>query len=81
VLHPEVLDLKQFPEDVFWTDDIWFYFQARRKGTLIRKVSNEQPLVYVDGSQEVGLWNNGNQVRNDIVFAKLIEIYGNPILI
>jgi hypothetical protein len=80
VLHPEVFDLKQFPEDVFWTDDIWFYFQARRKGTLIRKVSNGQPLVYVDGTQEVGLWNNGNQVRNDIVFAKLIEIYGNPIL-
>jgi hypothetical protein len=79
VLHPEVFDLKQFPEEVFWNDDIWFYFQARRKGTLIRKVSNGQPLVYVDGSQEVGLWQNGNQVRNDIIFTKLMEIYGNPV--
>jgi hypothetical protein len=79
VLHPEVFDLKQFSEDFRWTDDIWFYFQARRKGTLIRQVPNGQPLVYVDGSQDVGLWQNGNQVRNDIVFRKLIQVYGNPI--
>jgi hypothetical protein len=80
VLHKDVFDLKKFDEDIFWNDDIWFFFQARRKGTLIRHVPKGQSLIYVEGSQEVGLWLNGNQARNDIIFKKLFEIYGNPVL-
>jgi hypothetical protein len=80
VLHRDVFDLKNFSNDTLWTDDIWFYFQARRKGTLIRHVPKGQSLIYVAGSQEVGLWMNGNQVRNDLVFSALCEVYGNPVL-
>jgi hypothetical protein len=80
VLHKDVFDLKQFDEDIFWNDDIWFFFQARRKRTLVRHVPKGQSLIYVEGSQEVGLWLNGNQVRNDLIFRKLLEIYGNPVL-
>lgn len=80
VLHKDVFNLMHFPVDFRWCDDIWFFFQARRKGTLIRQAPEGQPLIYVDGSQEVGLWLNGNQVRNDLVFKGLCEIYGNPVL-
>ena len=80
VLHKDVFNLMRFPKDVFWNDDIWFFFQARRKGTLVRHVPNGQPLIYVEGSQDIGLWLNGNQVRNDTIFTKLCEIYGNPVL-
>jgi hypothetical protein len=80
VLHRDVFNLKNFSRDTFWTDDIWFYFQARRKGTLIRRVPHGQALTYVDGTQEVGLWQNGNQIRNDLVFSELIKVFGNPVL-
>jgi hypothetical protein len=79
VLHQDVFSLMRFPADFLWTDDIWFYFQARRMGTLVRQVPKGQPLNYISGSQEVGLWLNGNQVRNDLVFKALYEIYGNPV--
>jgi hypothetical protein len=81
VLHNDVFDLMTFPKEFLWNDDIWFYFQARRKGTLVRAVPNGQPLIYVEGSQDVGLWLNGNQIKNDVMFTKLWEIYGNPLLI
>lgn len=80
VLHHDVFNLKNFFDVTRWTDDIWFYFQARRKGTLIRHVPKGQSLNYVAGSQEVGLWMNGNQVRNDVAFLALCEVYGNPVL-
>ena len=80
VLHRDVFDLKNFSDDILWNDDIWFYFQARRKGTLVRCVPKGQPLIYVEGSQDVGLWHNGNYVRNDLIFTALCEIYGNPVL-
>lgn len=60
------------------SDDIWHFFQARRKGTLVRQIPQRHSLNYIDGSQEVGLWQNGNFERNDLVIAKLVAIFGNP---
>ena len=60
------------------TDDIWHFFQARRNGTLVRQISERHQLNYIEGTQEVGLWLNGNQVRNDLVISDLLRLYGDP---
>jgi hypothetical protein len=61
------------------TDDLWWYFQARRNGTLIRRLSGLDGLNFIDSTQEVGLWKNGNQDRNEINLKALLGQYGNPI--
>jgi hypothetical protein len=77
--HEDVSDLDLLSSTgAIYTDDIWHFFQARRNGTLVRQISERYNLNYVEGSQEVGLWINGNQVRNDVVFAELVGLYGNP---
>jgi hypothetical protein len=61
------------------TDDLWWYFQARRKGTLIRRLSGLDHLNFIDSTQEVGLWKNGNQDRNEVNLKALLDQYGNPL--
>ena len=61
------------------TDDLWWFFQARRKGTLIRRLSGLDHLSFIDGTQEVGLWKNGNQDRNEVNLKALLVQYGNPL--
>jgi hypothetical protein len=61
------------------TDDLWWFFQARRKGTLIRRLSGLDTLNYIESTQEVGLWNNGNQDRNEVNLKALVGQYGNPL--
>ena len=61
----------------FHTDDLWWYAQARRKGTLVRRVPGERVLEFIPDSQEVGLWSTGNKDRNDENLAKLVEKYGD----
>lgn len=61
------------------TDDLWWYFQARRNGTLIRRLSGLDALNFIDSTQEVGLWKNGNQDRNEVNLKALLAEYGNPI--
>lgn len=61
------------------TDDLWWFFQARRKGTLIRRLSGLDHLSFIDSTQEVGLWKNGNQDRNEVNLKALLVQYGNPL--
>ena len=61
------------------TDDLWWYFQARRNGTLIRRLSGLDHLNFIDSTQEVGLWKNGNQDQNEVNLKALLDLYGNPL--
>jgi len=61
------------------TDDLWWYFQARRKGTSVRRLSGLDQLNFIDSTQEVGLWKNGNQDRNEVNLKALLGHYGNPL--
>jgi hypothetical protein len=58
---------------------LWWYFQARRKGTLVRRLSGLDHLNFIDSTQDVGLWKNGNQDRNEVNLSALLAQYGNPI--
>jgi hypothetical protein len=61
------------------TDDLWWFFQARRQGTLVRRLSGLDHLHFIDDTQEVGLWKNGNQDRNEVNLKALLAEYGNPL--
>ena len=60
-------------------DDLWHYFQARRVGTQIRQVPERAALNLIEGTQDVGLWNSGNQTRNDVIVKSLVNLYGDPL--
>ena len=62
-----------------FNDDIWHYFQARRVGTQIRQVPERVTAKIIAGTQEVGLWRNGNQTRNDEIIKGFLELYGDPL--
>jgi protein O-GlcNAc transferase len=78
-LHDDASDTALYTNLSHNTDDLWWYFQARRKGTLIRRLSGLDQLDFIDSTQEVGLWKNGNQDRNEVNLKALLDLYGNPL--
>ena len=77
-LSEKALDENRYQDLAFHTDDLWWYFHARAKGTLIRRIPGERKLEFIENTQEEGLWNTGNKERNDINLRKLISYYGDP---
>ena len=78
-MHEDASDAALYTKLSHNTDDLWWFFQARRKGTLIRRLSGLDTLNYIESTQEVGLWNNGNQDRNEVNLKALVGQYGNPL--
>jgi hypothetical protein len=77
-LHHDVFDTDTYKNLCFYNDDIWFYFHARRAGTLVRRVPHGMNLNYVANSQSVGRWLE-NAKRNDVYLKNLTNLYGNPL--
>ena len=78
-MHEDASNAALYTELSYNTDDLWWYFQARRKGTLVRRLSGLDHLNFIDSTQDVGLWKNGNQDRNEVNLKALLAQYGNPI--
>jgi len=78
-MHEDASNAALYTELSHNTDDLWWYFQARRKGTLVRRLSGLDHLNFIDSTQDVGLWKNGNQDRNEVNLRALLAQYGNPI--
>ena len=78
-MHEDVTDVSLYTKLSHNTDDLWWYFQARRKGTLIRRLSGLDHLNFIESTQDVGLWKNGNQDRNEINLKALLSQYGNTL--
>ena len=78
-MHEDASDAALYTKLSHNTDDLWWYFQARRQGTLIRRLSGLDHLNFIDSTQEVGLWKNGNQDRNEVNLRVLLAQYGNPL--
>ena len=79
-MHEDAADAALYSKLSFNTDDLWWFFQARRNGTLIRRLSGLDTLNYIESTQEVGLWSNGNQDRNEVNLKALLGQYGNPLI-
>jgi hypothetical protein len=52
----------------------------RWAGTLVRRVSHNNSLNYIAGTQDVRLWQE-NSKRNDVYITNLVDLYGNPLFI
>ena len=76
-LHSDAVNEELYRTLTFHTDDLWWFVQARRNGTLVRRIPGTRPLEFIPESQEVGLWNTGNKDRNDGNLEKLIAHYGD----
>ncbi len=78
-MHTDSLDENLYKELCFYTDDIWWYFHARRVGTNVRRVLGNRGLEFIEETQDEGLWRTGNKTRNDENFEKMQNRYGNPL--
>ena len=73
--HADVTDEKTYSELAFYTDDLWWFIQSKRVGTKTKRLPGQSVLNYIDGTQEIGLWNNGNKERNDVNLRALMKRY------
>ena len=73
--HEDVTDEKTYTELAFHTDDLWWFIQSKRVGTKTKRLPGQSVLNYIDGTQEIGLWNNGNKERNDLNLKALMDRY------
>jgi hypothetical protein len=73
--HSDVTDEKTYTELAFHTDDLWWFIQSKRIGTKTKRLLGQSILNFIDGTQDDGLWNNGNKERNDLNLKALLEKY------
>jgi len=73
--HADVIKEDDYKELSFHTDDLWWYFQSKRVNTKTKKLSGFSFLDYIEGTQSGGLWQTGNQERNDQNLIKLVNKY------
>jgi hypothetical protein len=77
-LHPDVTNFEQYLELTRFQDDLWFWVQAKRNGTLVRRVPGHRPISSIDGTQSDGLWETMNSKGgNDLALLRLAHKYGN----
>ena len=73
--HPDVMDEESYKALSLHTDDLWWYVQSKRVGVNTKRMAGYSKLEFIDGTQETGLWNNGNKERNDTNLKALIKRY------
>jgi hypothetical protein len=73
--HDDVIKENEYKELSFHTDDLWWYIQSRRINTKTKKLPGFSALDFIEETQANGLWQTGNQIRNDENLAKLINKY------
>lgn len=76
-LHPDAVRQDLFREICPTTDDLWFYWMARRNGYSFRKVGRRFALKNWPGTLDNGLFLD-NLSRNDRAFNLLEEHFGRP---
>jgi hypothetical protein len=77
-LDPIVADSRMFERLCPHGDDLWFYWCARRAGTLHRKVGGRMLLPLLPGSQDSNLWHINLNGGNDRMIAALQAELGPP---
>jgi hypothetical protein len=73
--HPDVMDEESYKNLSLYTDDLWWYVHSKRAGVTAKRMAGYSKLEFIDGTQENGLWNNGNQDRNDPNLKALMNKY------
>ena len=73
--HKDVLDEETYKTLSLHTDDLWWYVQSKRVGVTTKRMPGYSKLEFITGTQEDGLWNTGNQNRNDPNLKSLLNKY------
>lgn len=73
--HPDVMDEESYKALSLHTDDLWWYVQSKRAGVITKRMAGYSKLEFIEGTQENGLWNTGNQDRNDPNLKALFNKY------
>lgn len=76
--HEEILNIKVFQEVCNNCDDIWLYWMARLNGSIARRVCVTSKMLVWPDSQEVSLFSENMNYKNDLCVKKLIARYGLP---
>jgi hypothetical protein len=80
--HSDVTNSGLYLDVAKFQDDLWFWVQARRKGTLVRRVPGHRPISSIDGTQRDGLWETMNSKGgNDLALLRLLGEYGDELRI
>lgn len=77
-LHPDTRHRSEYMTLCPDADDLWFYWQARRMGTLYRKVGGPFERICWPESQNITLFNH-NAKENDRRIAQMVKRYGLPL--
>jgi hypothetical protein len=75
---PRVTDRSLFERLCPDGDDLWFYWCARMRGALHKKVGGKMRLMMWTGSQETSLWKHNEAGGNDRMIAALQAELGGP---
>jgi hypothetical protein len=73
--HKDVLDEETYKTLSLHTDDLWWFVQSKRAGVTTKRMPGYSKLEFITGTQEDGLWNTGNQNRNDPNLKSLLNKY------
>lgn len=73
--HNDVMNEISYKSLSFYTDDLWWYVQSKRNNVITKRLAGYSRLEFIDGTQEIGLWSNGNQERNDPNLKSILAQY------
>ena len=75
-LHTDVFDVESLSKLCLCGDDIWLKIMAIRKNTKTVLATKNMNLEYIDGTQEIGLFNqNVFEDKNDAMLKAVIDNY------
>ena len=74
--HPDITNNSVFSEICPEADDMWFYWMARRAGSLYLKVGSHFRMMHLPGSIDDGLFARN---VNDPQIDNLLQKFGNPL--
>lgn len=77
-LHPDVTNQELFQRFAPSADDLWFYWCARRAGTLYSKVGDKFPQLVWWSTKKTQLYDQ-NVIENDRQVTALAARFGNPL--
>lgn len=82
ILYGDLFDIEKIKDTCFMADDIWLKFMELLGDVKVVLASKQEPLTYVNGTQENGLFNtNVNNNENDLQMNRLLKLYSESQII
>ncbi|WP_146696199.1 glycosyltransferase family 2 protein [Thioclava sp. F34-6] len=82
-LHQSATDRDKFMALCPTADDLWFYWMARKQGSIVRHIGPKTRIVEWPGSQQVNLRSvnlgDGTENGNDVAISALLAEFGPPV--